>query len=378
MEKLKRIYAITEKEFMHLFRDKGSLMLLLLFPVFLLGFFGFAVNFDVKNIQIGVYDLDNSQLSREMISSITASEYFNPPLYFYSQKEADKALLEKSVRAVVVIPEGLSEQLASKRDSEIQFLIDGVDANSANIIQAYLSAAIADFNQKHIKSETGKLGVKMPQFLSLEPVFWFNPELNSTWFLLPGLISMILVITSVISVSLSLVREKESGTIEQLRVSPAGSFELLQGKIIPYLTLSFINALVILLAGYLIFGLQLKGSFGGFLFATFIFLIACSSMGYFVSVISNSLQVAFTIGTFVSLLPSLLLSGFVFQIESMPYILQIFSNITPAKFFNNILRAIVLRGTGIETYVNDLIYLLIFSGVLIMLSVIISKKKAEN
>ena len=220
-----------------------------------------------------------------------------------------------------------------------------------------------------------RTGRKNFQPISLESRFWFNPDLETTKFLIPGLIAMILIVIAVVTVSLSLVREKEKGTMEQLNVSSLSTIELLLGKNFPYVILSLINAAFILIAGYLLFGVEVKGSILLLFITTLIFLLASTSLGIFVSVISDSQQVAFTIATFLSLLPSVILSGFIFPIDSMPAAVQVITNITPAKFFIVILRAIMLRGVGLEAFWQQVIYLLIFALVMMILSTVINKKK---
>ena len=372
---LKRTLAIAKKEIRQLKRDSRLLFVIFFFPVFLLIIFGYAVNFDVKHIQIAVYDQDKSELSRDFIRSLTNSEYFDLQYYLESEIRINTFLDEKKVQCVVVIPNDFSKNLNSRKDADIQFLIDGVDGNTATIIQNYVTGASTSFGQKINAEMLARTGRKNFQPISLESRFWFNPDLETTKFLIPGLIAMILIVIAVVTVSLSLVREKEKGTMEQLNVSSLSTIELLLGKNFPYVILSLINAAFILIAGYLLFGVEVKGSILLLFITTLIFLLASTSLGIFVSVISDSQQVAFTIATFLSLLPSVILSGFIFPIDSMPAAVQIITNITPAKFFIVILRAIMLRGVGLEAFWQQVIYLLIFALVMMIVSTIINKKK---
>ena len=372
---LKRTLAIAKKEIRQLKRDTRLLFVIFFFPVFLLVIFGYAVNFDVKHIQIAVYDQDKSELSRDFISSLTNSEYFDLQYYLESEIRINTFLDEKIVQCVVVIPNDFSKNLNSRKDADIQFLIDGVDGNTATIIQNYVTGASISFGQKINAELLARTGRKNFQPISLESRFWFNPDLETTKFLIPGLIAMLLIVIAVVTVSLSLVREKEKGTMEQLNVSSLSTIELLLGKNFPYVILSLINAAFILIAGYFLFGVEVKGSILLLFITTLIFLLASTSLGIFVSVISDSQQVAFTIATFLSLLPSVILSGFIFPIDSMPAAVQVITNITPAKFFIVILRAIMLRGVGLEAFWQQVIYLLIFALVMMILSTVINKKK---
>jgi ABC-2 type transport system permease protein len=377
---LKTTIAIAQKEFKHLVRDKRLFAILVLFPVALLAFFGYAVNFDVKNIKLAILDLDKSATSRKFISETTSTDYFADPQYVNDASEIKRLLDTREVQAVVTIPKHFDELLNSGTSEKaiIQYLIDGVDANTAIVITNYMEAAVASFNGKFRDEKLKIVGLNLKPPISISPKIMYNPELKSSLFFIPGLISMILIITAVISVSLSLVREVERNTIEQIRVSPVSTISLLVGKTLPYLFVAYLNASMILVVGYFLFGIETKGSYFDLLYTTLVFLFACTSLGFLVSVVSDNSQIAFTLGTFISLLPALILSGFIFQIESMPYPIQILTNITPTKFFNSIIRSIILRGTGFQTFYKDLISLFIYIGVTLTITIIISKIKERK
>ncbi len=340
--------------------------------------FGYAINFDVQLIKIAVYDSDKSSLGREFINSLTSTNYFSLVGYIDNENEIKKVLDEKIAQCVIVLPQNLSTEYYAKREAKIQFLIDGVDGNTATIIQNYVNIALREFNSNKSNQILSGYGIQQYTPINFEPLFWYNPDLKTTRFLIPGLIAMILVITAVISVSLSLVREKEKGTIEQINVSPIKSLELLLGKTTPYLLLALLNAAMILIVGYFLFNIEVKGSLLLLFITTLIFLFACTSIGIFVSSIADSMQVAFSIATFASLLPSVILSGFIFPIESMPVVIQIVTNITPTKFFIVILRAIILRGVGLEAFWMQVIYMLLFAFILLLLSNVILIKKEKT
>lgn len=374
-----RIKAIAKKEVKQLKRDKRFLFVLFFFPVFLLAIFGYAVNFDVKHIQLGVYDLERSQTSRDFISSLVSSEYFDRALEITDRKEVDEALEKKLVQTVLVIPADFSRRLHSgDKKSELQFLVDGVDGNTASIIFNYASSAVSDLNAELQEEFLRNSGLEPFYPIDLQPRFWFNPDLKTTWFLLPGLIAMILIMVAVISISLTLVREKEKGTIEQINVSSVTTLELLIGKSLPYIIISLIDAALILLAGFILFGIVVKGSFILLFLSTLIFISACTSIGIFISVVADTQQVAFTMATFASMLPAVVLSGFIFPIKSMPFLVQIITNITPAKFFIKILRAIMLRGVGAPAFWDQLLYLILFIVFFIGASLVVQKRKAAK
>lgn len=373
-----RIFAIAKKEARQLRRDTRMLFIVFFFPVVLLAIFGYAINFDVHHIKIAVYDQDRSEYTRDFISGLISSEYFDLVTYIDNDDQIKKMLDEKIVQAVVVFPKDMSRKLLSRQEVKVQFLVDGVDGTSASVIQNYVNAATYSYSIQLTKEYLAVTGKNLYEPIDLQSRYWFNPDLQSTRFLIPGLMGMILIITAVISISLSIVREKERGTIEQINVSPLSSIEFILGKTIPYIVISLINATIVLLAGYILFGIVIKGNLLLLLFGTFTFLFAALSLGVFISTISDSQQVAFQVANVSSLLPSLILSGFIFPIESMPVAIQILTNITPAKFYIVILRAILLRGAGISAFWDQLIYLGIFGLFFIVLATVADKKSKNK
>lgn len=373
----KKFTAVVKKEVRQLKRDHRMLFVIFSFPVLLLIMFGYAINFDVKNINLAVYDQDKSDISREIINSLQSSGYFKVVAYLNRYQDADKYLDDKISQVVIIIPKDFSKKINSSKDVSIQYLIDGVDGNTASIIQNYVNSATFSFSNRISQKILARNGLNSYQPISLEAVFWYNPSLQTTKFLVPGLIAMILIITAVISVSLSLVREKERGTQEQLNVSPLSSFELLLGKVVPYLTIALINAALILIASYFLFGVEIKGSYIQLLLTTLLFLFTSTALGIFISVVSDSQQVAFTLATFISLLPSIILSGFVFPIDNMPLFVQIITNVTPTKFYLVMLRSIMLKGVGITAFYDQVIYLVIYATVILLLGTIINNRKTQ-
>jgi ABC-2 type transport system permease protein len=369
-----RIKAITVKEIRQLKRDKRMLYVLFAFPVFLLMIFGYAVNFDVHHIKVVVFDRDRTSLSRNFINSLTSSDYFDLVGYINDENKIGEVLDAQTAKCVIVFPEDLSERFYSGQSAPVQILIDGVDANTASLINSYVTVATATYSQKIQTEVLAALGRSTYVPVDVHPAFWFNPELSSTIFLIPGLIVMILIVTAVISISLSIVGEKERGTIEHINVSPLTTLELLIGKTIPYIIISLFIAAFILIASHLLFGMNVKGNIFLLFFSTLLFLFASLTLGIIVSSISDNQQVAYQLAALTTLLPSMLLSGFVFPIESMPIVLQWITNLTPTKFFLVILRDILLKGVGITAFWDQLLYLVIFSLVLLTLAVIINKK----
>lgn len=372
---IRKIFAVIKKELLQLKRDTRLLFVLFFFPVFLLVIFGYAINFDVKHIKLAVYDQDKSDLSRTFIRSFTNTEYFNLVMYIDSTQAIDHLLDHKVAQCVMIIPDDFSEKFYSNEEAKVQYLIDGVNSNTGAIIKNYVNSATASYSSKVQNEVLARKGLVKFDPIKIEAQFWFNQDLQTTKFLIPGLIALILIVTAVVSVALTLVREKERGTIEQINVSSLNSFELLSGKVFPFIIIALLNASIILIAGYILFGVSVKGSYLLLLLTTLIFLAASTSLGVFISVISDSQQVAFSLATFASLLPATILSGFVFPIDGMPLPVQIITNITPAKFYNVILRAIILRGVGFEAFWQQIVYLLLYTIFFAGLSLLINRKK---
>ncbi len=357
-----RIYAMVKKEFRQIIRDARTLYLIFLFPVFLLILFGYALSLDVKNVKIAIKNNDNSEESRDFIEMLQSSSYFKVVGYLHTQAEVNSYLDEKLAQCVIVFPTDFAAELQAGKNVKLQFLVDGVDGNTATVIMNYVTSATRFYNNKITQEFLARTGMKSFIPIDPQPLFWYNPDLNTTKFLIPGLFCMILITTAVIMTCLSIVREKELGSMEQLRVSPLGSFEMIIGKTIPYTIVALFVAAFTLVISNIAFGMGVKGSYIMLFFTTVIFLIATLSLGIFISTISDSQQVAFQIASVATMLPTFILSGFIFPIESMPLPVQILTNITPAKFYIIILRSIMLKGAGIEAFWKQIVSLLIFAA----------------
>ena len=369
-----RLLPIIKKEFRHIRRDKRVLAVLTLVPAGLLLLNGYALNFDVNHIKTAVVNQDKTARSRDFINSFVNSGYFDYTKDLATSQEATHMLDDGHVRMVLVVPSGFSDRLLANEAVSIQILVDGMDANSATTIVGFAQVVTLQYSQKIVLTNLAKIGRANYIPINVEGRIWYNPELKSAKFLVPGLIAFILAITAVIATSLSIVREKERNTIEQINVSPVHSFDFIIGKLIPYALISLVAAALVLLAAYLLFGVVIKGSVLLLFGATLLFIVAALSIGLLVSTISDSQQVAFQIAAVVSILPTILLSGFVFPIRSMPWWLQILSNVTPAKFYLVILRSILLKGVGLAAFWEQIVYLLLFATVLLTISTLRFKR----
>jgi len=377
--KARKIKAVSKKEFKQLIRDRRLLFVIFFFPVLLLVVFGYAINFDVQHVKIAVLDKDKTPESRLLLDKLSATVYFDLVRTLSSYKEIDDVIDSKEAQVVMVIPHDFSKKINTPtKDAKLQFIIDGIDGNTATIIKSYVDNFTLLYSQKLNADFLNKLGREITPAITVAPLFEFNPDLRSTVFLLPGLIAMILIVTAAVTVALSFVREKEHGTEEQLRVSSLSSIELIIGKSLPYILVAIINATIVLVAGSFLFDVAIKGSLLLLAVAVVIFVIAATALGILVSVLSDSQQVAFQLASLISLLPSLILSGFIFPIESMPDAIKIFTNLTPATFFIKAIRAIMLKGVGLQYFWPQLIYLALFPIILFALASLITKRKLDK
>ncbi|MBM4168936.1 MAG: ABC transporter permease [Ignavibacteria bacterium] len=369
------ILPIVKKEFRQLRRDKRALGVLIFIPAFLLILVGYALNFDVKNLSLAVLDYDNSTASRSLVSSLTQSEYLRLKGYLTNEQEIDQALGDESAHVVIVIPTGFSDMLLSGNEAAIQVLIDGANANTASIASAYVNLGVREHANRVLLRWFEQRGRSLALPIKLQPKLWYNPDLRTERFLLPGLFGLILMIVTVVSTSLSIVREKETGTLEQLKTSPLRAAELIVGKVFPYLLISVVAATIILITSALLFDVVVEGSILLLYAAIALFLTAGLAQGLLISTIARTQQVAFLVSVLSSLLPAFLLSGFIFPIDSMPLFLRIISNIQATKFFLVIIRSIMIKGVGFPATWEQFVYLALFVAVLMAISIRRLKKE---
>lgn len=373
--KADRVAAVIKKELRQIMRDKRSLGILFFIPLFMLVMFGFALNFDVKHTSLAVVDLDISRESRHLISEFSHSEYFTVKHFPSVVKELDHLLGSEKVRAAIVIPRGYAADLARGRSPTVQVILDGVNANAANTIQGYFNAFFLNYSYHLTVKVARRLGgAVINQPIDYRPRIWFNPELKSAKFLIPGLIGFILMVVGVISTSLSIVKEKEKGTMEQILVSPIKPLELIMGKTIPYIAISLLSTAIILVVGYVLFDVYVTGSLLLLFLTTFIFLLGALGMGLLISSISETQQLAFLVAVISTILPSFLLSGFVFSIRNMPEAIQLITYAVPTRYYLVALRGIILKGAGFGAIWDQLLFLMGFATVMLLVSAIRIKR----
>ncbi len=367
--RLRRVRPVAMKEVRQILRDRRTLIVMLGFPILMMLLFGYALNFDVKHIPLAVLDNDHTSRSRDFAESFLHSGYFEYSHALSAEHEVDEELDAGLSQVVLVIPAGFSDSLARGDNVAVQINVDGSNSNTASTVIGYAGAIVQDYSQQlrgAAVTRIGRTNVSLP--IDYRPRVWYNPELKSASFLIPGIIVQILLLMTVISTSLSVVREKERGTMEQLIVSPLHPLQVIAGKSVPYIVLSFIGAAVVVLCGWLLFGVPVKGSWLWLFLATTSFLAGGLGLGLFISTISDTQRAAYQFSGLLTMLPSFLLSGWIFPIRNMPIPVQIVSYVIPARYFLPVLRAVIVKGVGIEAFWPQMIFLVVFAVVVTSLS----------
>lgn len=348
------IAAVAMKELRQIRRDRRSLLILLFIPCFFLFLYGYALNFDIRHVPLAVDDRDRSEESRALVAAFIRSTYFDQVATVEGPADLDRLLDAGAARAVLVIPDGFARVLRAGASPEVQVIIDGENANSATTILGYANAIAAD-------AAVRLSGRDRTTLVGAAPRIWYNPELRSTLFLVPGLVAYLATITAVVSTALSIVREKESGTMEQIRMAPVSTLAFVVGKTLPYLVLSQASALLVVVAAMAMFGLPMEGDWLTLNLVVAVFLVGALGTGLLVSTIAPTQQVAFQMSMLISFLPTFMLSGFIFPISSMPLPLQYITTIVPAKYFLVALRGVVLKGLGVADLVMPIVAMVIFA-----------------
>ncbi len=361
---LAKLRAISVKEYRQAARDPLSLAMLLGLPTMMLLLYGYAVNFDVRHIRLAVEDRDKSAASRDLAAAFVNSGYFDLVADLPPGSDLARLTERRRAAAILVVPESYGRDLAAGRTARVQMVIDGADANTATTVLGYASAVVGEVNIAVVRAA----GAVVSAPIDYEPRVWYNPELKSTQFLVPGLIGFILMLTAVLSTALSVVREKERGTMEQLRVSSLTPGELLIGKTVPYLSISLAATAIILAAARILFGVVVRGSYLDLFVVTFIYLVGALGLGLLVSSIADSQAMAFQLGASTSMLPAILLSGFIFPIRAMPAVVRAITYAVPARYFLVVLRGVILKGAGLAPYGRDLAFLVVYALVVLGLA----------
>jgi len=324
------ILSIARKEILHIIRDPRSLTILFLMPLFQLTMFGYALKMEIQQVKLGIVDHSHSAQSRELIQYFSGSDFFQPLLYEKELTRIDQLFKKRQAQVVLIIPVDFPQQLQRNRFTPVQVIVDAADANAATSIRQYMVQILNNYNQDHSPT--------VPLPFEIESIILYNPDKKSTYFFVPGLIALLLVMISALLTSITITREKETGTMEQILVSPVRPFQIIVGKVVPYIFLAFGIGVAILLTGVFLFNVPFKGSILLLLLLSILYIITALSLGLMISAIARTQQVAMMMALIVTLLPTLMLSGFIFPIASMPRILQYVTYLVPARYYLHIVR----------------------------------------
>jgi ABC-2 type transport system permease protein len=346
---LKRTWAISRKELIHIRRDPISLLQIILLPIVLLLLYGYALTFDIKNVTLAIYDQERSQLSEDFINQFRGTEYFRLVKYTQSYDELQRLILERRAQAGLMLPYDFSWQYQTGKTATGQALVDGTDSNTANIVLGYIQGVTGAYNQKLLGQRLGAKGPGRQELpVDSQTRFWFNEDLESRNYIVPGLIAVIMTVVGALLTALTVVRELENGSMEGLMATPLRRTELLLGKLGPYFIIGMFDMAVVMAMGKFLFQVPLRGSPLLLIALAAIFLIATLGQGLLISVTSENQLQAFQMAMLTTFLPSFLLSGFVFSIYLMPLPLQIVSYIVPARYLVTISKGIYLKGLGMD------------------------------
>lgn len=359
----KRFTGFVKKESYHIFRDKRSMFIMFGMPIAQILLFGFAITNEINNVDLGILDKSKDSETIHITNRIKASRYFQIKNNVSSEGQIESIFKKGEVKAVLVFEENFEENLKSSNRANVQIISDAADPNMANTITNYIQSILQSYQQEI------NLGKSAPVQIEVRSRMFYNPELKSVFNFLPGVMTVILMLVSAMMTSISIAREKEQGTMEVLLVSPLKPFQVIIGKVFPYLILSVINAIVILVLGFVIFGMPIQGSYILLAMETVLFILCALSLGILISTISKTQQTAMMISLMGLMLPIILLSDFIFPVSSMPWALQVFSNIIPAQWFNLILKGVMLKGVGLQFLWKETLILLGMTVFLIVLSI---------
>ena len=371
-----RIKALIRKEIYHLIRDYRSLYLAFAIPLLLIILFGYALSLDVDNVETVVVDYDKSELSRDFIRKLDASPYFHITEYLAKTKDAVDYLDRDTAAVAIVIGPDFMKNIQADRETPLQIIIEGSDPNFAGIIRGYLTAFTEQYNQKLLLDFLNRQGMeKISPPVDGRIRIWFNEDLESRNFIIPGIIAIIIMIVGALLTSLIIAREYENGTMETIKSLPVRAGELLIGKAFPYFIIGFTDVLIAMLLGQLLFGVVMKGNFFLMIIATSLYLGVALSLGLLISTVTKSQLMANQIAILITYLPSVLLSNFVFPIVNMPKFLQIITYIVPARYYIDILGGIYLRNTGFAYLWPSMAVLLFIVTLLTSLNYLLLKKE---
>lgn len=362
-----RIKAVTVKEFIHIMRDPRSLGMAIFIPMLLLLLFGYALSLDVDRVPLVIWDQDQSPLSRDFISRFDGSPYFKIYSYVSNYRDAELAIDKRDAMAAVIIPYDFSGKVGKSAKGEVQLILDGSDSNTATIASGYADMITSLWSEELILKKIRKAGGRpVINPVELRPRVWFNYDLESRNYIIPGLIAVIMMVISALLTSLTIAREWEQGTMEQLISTPVKGHELILGKLLPYFIIGMTDVAIAVLMGEFLFHVPMRGSLVMLFFMSGVFLAGALSLGVLISIIAKNQFLASQVAMIMTFLPSFLLSGFMSAISNMPKPLQIATHVIPARYFVTILKGIYLKGAGLRVLAAEASLLAVF-GIIVMI-----------
>ena len=375
---LTRLLAIARKEVLQILRDARSLIIVVLMPAVLVLLFGYGVNLDLKGLPVYMLDQDGSQQSQDLLKHFQASEYFHVERVVNNYPELTRAIDDGHAKMGIVIPWDFSQRLSDGRPVEIQALVDGSDDNTANVLIGYSEAVVQGYSsQMQINWLRGQGISIQPAAMSVETRTWYNEDLESSAFIIPGVLALVMSVIGAFLTSLTIAREWERGTMEQLISTPVTAMEIMLGKLAPYFVLGMFDTIISALIAIYWFDVPFRGSWVTLMVASAMFMVVVLSLGFFISVLAKSQFAASQIALLITFLPAFLLSGFLFSIEQMPIVLQWITRILPARYYVSVLKKIFLKGTPAAMLYADLIPLVVFSIVLALVATRSFHKRLE-
>lgn len=367
--------ALLRKEFTELARDPITLAVAVFLPLVMLFIFGYGISLDVEDTPLAVYDQDRSQESACLVEAFTASGYFRRVTDVGSPREADRTLDQGRAVVVLAIPPEFSRRIAAGETVAVQALLDGSFSATALIVTNYVAAVVDGYSMRLAESRARQASLGMPATIELSTRVWYNAPMRSVNYIVPGLFAVLLMAFPPMLTALSIVREKERGTIEQIYVSPLTPLLFIVGKIVPYAAIAFAEMLLILAAGTLWFDIPFRGSLALLLGASALYVLVTVGLGVFISTLVRTQVAAVFLSFVVTLMPSFLFSGFLFPILTMPYVLQLYTYFFPARYFNDVSRDLFLKGAGIEYLAGNLALLALYAAVLVSIASLRLRKK---
>jgi ABC-2 type transport system permease protein len=373
------IIKFIAKEFQQFRRDPKMFGIILIAPVIQLLFLGYAVNLDVENVKMVVFDQDRTSTSREFINRFTSSGYFEIVDNVSSYQELENKIDYAEAILGLVISQDFEKNIARRQPAPLQAIFEGSDGNQASISAGYVQSIVAQYSKNILIDFANRSGKKISPAgnLSAEIRVWYNPEMKTRNYMVPGIVGLLVSLVTLVLTSLAVVKEKEIGTMEQLIVTPIKPYQLIAGKLIPFTILGLVSVIIVLGAMRVIFAIPVKGSESFLLLSAFFYILSTLGIGLFISTISKTQQQAMMIAIFAVMMPMIFLSGFAFPIENMPKIIQIISYIIPLKYFNIIIRGVILKGLGFTDLWFEALVLLLMGLLILSASSLRFRKRLE-